>query len=115
MQFARGFNDIGRPFGVKSKVVREWLAEGAPILVLNGRTPVAELEGLWVWLLEHKKSLSPLPRAKKAEKGTQQRIKMADYGVLSAAKAKEIMGDGGEKALLAAILAPIGRKCPQKA
>ena len=51
MNFAKGWKEIGTVFGVSGKEVKAWYADGAPILIL-GEKPVAELGGLWRWLLE---------------------------------------------------------------
>lgn len=86
MEFVRGWFEIGSVYGVSGKEVKAWYADDAPILLLGNR-PVAELGRLWNWLLTTYggKNREPLG--------------------MSAAEAKKLFPDGGEKALVAAVLA----------
>lgn len=86
MEFVKGWFEIGLVFGVTKKTVQSWYESDAPILLL-GSKPVAEVGRLWEWLLDTYggKNREPLG--------------------MSAAEAKKLFPDGGEKALVAAVLA----------
>ena len=85
-----GWKEVGTVFGVPVKTVKVWHEQGAPILLL-GEKPVTRLDDLWLWLLEHRQALE------------------VDSSGMSAAAAKAVIPEDGEKALLAAVLAKGGR------
>ena len=83
-EFVLGWLEIGKVYGVNRQAVQNWYTLGAPILLL-GTKPVAELGRLWEWLLaQYGKEREPLG--------------------LSAAQAKTMFPDDGEKALVASVL-----------
>lgn len=100
MDYVTGWGDIGRIFGVTAKAVKSWYAKEAPILLIGTR-PVSKIDDLWYWLLDHREELTTEPPDARAKlKYWPQRS-----GGLSAAEAKKLVGDSGEVALAAAILA----------
>ena len=87
MNCLKGWQRIGQEFGATGKRVKEWASAGAPIQHF-GAEPVADMDGLWQWLLENRE----LAGDKSNEMG------------ISAAAAKNLIPESGEKALLAAVL-----------
>lgn len=84
--FVTGWTDIGRVYGATGKQAREWYGMGAPILCI-GDKPVTDPRDLWAWLLKHRREV---------EQGG---------AVVSAARGKAIVGEEGERALMASVLA----------
>lgn len=88
MDCLKGWTRIGQTFGTTGKRAREWACAGAPIL-LFGNDPVCDADCLMQWLLENRELAGD--RVNEIE--------------ISAARAKRMIPEDGEKALLAAALA----------
>lgn len=71
--FASGWKDIGAAFGVSSRIARQWMAEGAPVVMVTPSTPCVCLGELWEWL-KGRGSNQPLPLPEEdASHGTERR------------------------------------------
>ena len=71
--FASGWKDIGAAFGVSSRIARQWMAEGAPVVMVIKSEPCVCLGELWEWLKGRVRNQpSPLPE-KDASSGTERR------------------------------------------
>ena len=53
--FVSGWKSIGAVFGVSARVARQWMDEGAPVVMVTGSMPCACLAELWAWLKDRKK------------------------------------------------------------
>ena len=47
-----GWNEIGAAFGVRPSVLKEWIRDGAPVVMLGKDKPCSHAGELWRWLKE---------------------------------------------------------------
>ena len=45
-----GWNEIGAAFGVRPSVLKEWIRDGAPVVMLGKDKPCSHAGELWRWL-----------------------------------------------------------------